>query len=199
MKIVVTGGEKMKMELLSEGLKDGVEMIWTEDPAEMKNADACIHFGAGISVPETFNLISSVIDISKQLPAGSVRFNGWPGFLAGKTVEMFSENTDDKRKAEEIFSSLNKKIEWVKDIPGFISGRVVSMIINEAFFALEEKVSSKEEIDIAMKLGTNYPFGPFEWAEKIGLKNIFDLLSSLAKEEDRYIPAPLLKAEALHS
>ena len=48
------------------------------------------------------------------------------------------------------------------DIPGFISARVVSMIINEAYFALEEEVSSKEEIDTAMKLGTNYPYGPFD-------------------------------------
>jgi 3-hydroxybutyryl-CoA dehydrogenase len=37
-----------------------------------------------------------------------------------------------------------------------------------------------------MKLGTNYPFGPFEWSEKIGLKNICDLLQELSKTEGRY-------------
>ena len=42
------------------------------------------------------------------------------------------------------------------------------MIINEAFLALQEGVSTKEEINTAMKLGTNYPLGPFEWVEKIG-------------------------------
>ena len=74
---------------------------------------------------------------------------------------------------------------------------MVATVINEAYFTLEEKVSSKEEIDIAMKLGTNYPYGPFEWSKKIGLKKIFDLLTLLAKTNARYEPSPLLKKEAL--
>jgi 3-hydroxybutyryl-CoA dehydrogenase len=57
------------------------------------------------------------------------------------------------------------------------------MIVNEAFIALKEGVSTKEEIDIAMKLGTNYPYGPFEWAEKIGTERIKNLLSKLSVEK----------------
>jgi 3-hydroxybutyryl-CoA dehydrogenase len=60
-------------------------------------------------------------------------------------------------------------------------------------------VSTKKETDIAMKLGTNYPYGPFEWAEKIGLKNIAALLTALCKEENRYQPSPLLLKEAMAS
>ena len=101
-----------------------------------------------------------------------------------------------KKKAEKILISLNRRVEWVPDIKGFISSRVVSMIINEAYFALEENVSTKEEIDIAMKLGTNYPYGPFEWAKKIGLKNITTLLTELSLTEKRYEPADLLLKEA---
>jgi 3-hydroxybutyryl-CoA dehydrogenase len=71
------------------------------------------------------------------------------------------------------------------------------MIINEAYFALEENVSTKEEIDIAMKLGTNYPYGPFEWAKKIGLKNVVRLLTELSLSEKRYQPAGLLLKEAI--
>ena len=67
------------------------------------------------------------------------------------------------------------------------------MIINEAFFALEEGVSSKEEIDVAMKLGTNYPYGPFEWQEKIGLQNIYQLLHNLSEKDKRYSVSPLLR------
>ena len=66
------------------------------------------------------------------------------------------------------------------------------MIINEAWFAFEEGVSSKEEIDIAMKLGTNYPLGPFEWGALIGEKNIYALLKKLSAGNKRYLPAPLL-------
>ena len=67
------------------------------------------------------------------------------------------------------------------------------MIINEAFYALEEKISTMEEIDMAMKLGTNYPSGPFEWAEKIGIRRIYLLLEKLALKEARYTPSPALK------
>jgi 3-hydroxybutyryl-CoA dehydrogenase len=77
-------------------------------------------------------------------------------------------------------------------VPGFITARVIAMIINEAWFALEEGVSTKEEIDTAMKLGTNYPYGPFEWGKEIGLKNIHALLDKLSKLNPRYSPAELM-------
>ena len=73
------------------------------------------------------------------------------------------------------------------------------MIINEAFFALSESVSTKEEMDIAMKLGTNYPYGPFEWAWKIGLSNIITLLNKLSIQQSRYTPSGLLLEELQHS
>ena len=69
------------------------------------------------------------------------------------------------------------------------------MIINEAFFALGEDISSKTEIDIAMKLGTNYPFGPFEWADLIGLDKIAQLLDACYLKDERYAIAPALRRE----
>lgn len=71
------------------------------------------------------------------------------------------------------------------------------MIINEAWLSLGEGVSTKEEIDTAMKLGTNYPYGPFEWGNKIELKNVYQLLTALSKTNPRYEPAALLKKEVL--
>jgi len=77
-----------------------------------------------------------------------------------------------------------------------ISARVVAGIINEAWYTWEEKVSTKEEIDTAMRLGTNYPLGPFEWCERIGPGQIIGLLRSLSKIDARYTPArSLLEAE----
>ena len=70
------------------------------------------------------------------------------------------------------------------------------MIINEAYHALDEEVSTKEQIDIAMKLGTNYPYGPFEWSEKIGLKNVVQLLQNLATQDERYVISALLLSES---
>ena len=84
----------------------------------------------------------------------------------------------------------------VPDVPGMIAPRIISMIINEAYFALDEKLSTKEEIDTAIKLGVNYPYGPFEWYDKIGIKNIHFLLQKLSVDDKRYLPAPLLQKQA---
>ena len=79
---------------------------------------------------------------------------------------------------------------------GFIAARIIAMIINEAYYALEENVSTKEQIDIAMKLGTNYPYGPFEWSEKIGIEKIYLLLEKLSVQNKRYTIAGSLKTTA---
>jgi len=70
-------------------------------------------------------------------------------------------------KLTEIASALGKQLVPVPDQPGFVTARVLSMIINEAWLALEEGVSTKAEIDIAMKLGTNYPLGHLNGAHKL--------------------------------
>jgi 3-hydroxybutyryl-CoA dehydrogenase len=69
------------------------------------------------------------------------------------------------------------------------------MIINEAAFALMDGVASAEDIDMAMKLGTNYPLGPLEWADRIGLDQVLSVLEGLQAEhgDDRYRAAPLLR------
>lgn len=69
------------------------------------------------------------------------------------------------------------------------------MIVNEAAYALSEQTAEAEAIDVAMKKGTNYPMGPLEWANEIGLDDIFAVLSGLYRElgEERYRPAPLIR------
>jgi 3-hydroxybutyryl-CoA dehydrogenase len=115
-----------------------------------------------------------------------VRINGWPTFLKSPILEASSKHANTQ-EVEKVFSFFNKKLEWVPDDVGFVTPRVVSTIINEAFIALKEGVSTKQEIDIAMKLGTNYPYGPFEWAEKIGVKRIGSLLNKLSHQHKRYV------------
>jgi 3-hydroxybutyryl-CoA dehydrogenase len=97
--------------------------------------------------------------------------------------------------AEQFFKSLGKETIRVKDSAGLTFPRILSLIINEAARALEEGVASAEEIDIAMKLGVNYPLGPLRWADQIGLDEVLAVLEGLGREtgDDRYRPAPLLK------
>jgi 3-hydroxybutyryl-CoA dehydrogenase len=124
-----------------------------------------------------------------------VRINAWNSFLNGELIEACANNDELKKAVQEVFKIFNKKLEWLPDQAGFITPRVISMVINEAFFALSENVSTIKEIDIAMKLGTAYPYGPFEWANKIGLQNIVNLLKKLSKKQSRYIPCDLLVQE----
>lgn len=125
-----------------------------------------------------------------------VRFNGWNGFVAAATLEAAAPEAL-RAAAEGAAAGLGKELVWLPDTPGFVSARVVAMIINEAYHALEEGVSGKEEINTAMKLGTAYPQGPFEWAALIGLKNVAALLQALAKGNERYAPNGLLLQEAM--
>lgn len=82
---------------------------------------------------------------------------------------------------------------------GMVSSRVVCMIINEAYYTLQEGTATKEDIDIGMKLGTAYPMGPFEWAGKIGLLEVYSLLLAVKNDtnDERYKICNLLKTEAL--
>ena len=208
MRLVVLTNEQLKEELLSNGVSAYCKIDWINSPEEFlshTDADAVMdllfehngydvsHLNNYLTKPVFVNSMNKTI-VEIGLPF--IRINAWPGFLKRSVAEVCSNDGVSMNEAEKILSLLNRKAEWVPDIKGFISTRVVSMIINEAYFTLEEKVSTKEEIDIAMKLGTNYPYGPFEWSKKIGLKNIAGLLTELSITEKRYEPASLLLKEA---
>ncbi len=131
-----------------------------------------------------------------SLPENAIRINGWNGFLDRKIWELGNNHPNHRAKAQQVLEALQQDFIWVPNEPGLVAARVIAMIVNEAYFAYGDAVSSKAAMDIAMKLGTNYPLGPFEWAEKIGLPKILQLLKALEKDNHRYQPAPALVAEA---
>jgi len=205
---VVLTNEQLKEELLSCGISNDCKIDWISSSKELLShtyADAVIdllfeyngydvsHLNNYLTKPVFVNSMNKTI---AEIGLPVIRINAWPGFLKRNIAEVSGTDDINKSEAEKILSLLNRKAEWVPDIKGFISARVVSMIINETYFAFGEDVSTKEEIDIAMKLGTNYPYGPFEWSKKIGLENIAALLNELSITEKRYQPADLLLKEA---
>ncbi len=202
MQVVILATEEQKQEIINgKNVKDKMELTFIKNVYEIKNYkdfDAFFLLTDNISMIsyEDFSgkpvIINSVVNTleSLKLPSNFSRINGWTGFLERPTWEIATNN---KEITAEVFSSLGWDIIFVKDEPGLVSARVLSMIINEAYFALGEDVSTMDEIDLAMKSGTNYPFGPFEWLDKIGIQNIYSLLMKLSEKNKRYLTAPLLE------
>ncbi len=89
--------------------------------------------------------------------------------------------------------ALGKTPVLVEDRPGFVSNRVLLPMINEAVFALQEGVATRESIDTVMKLGMNHPIGPLALADLIGLDVCLDILEVLHRGfgDDKYRPCPL--------
>jgi 3-hydroxybutyryl-CoA dehydrogenase len=127
-------------------------------------------------------LVNAVTETLDRIHPDFIRINGWPGFLQGETLEA-AASEENRQLAGSLFGG---QLIFVKDVPGFISPRVVAMIINEAYYTWEAGTGTKEDIDVAMKLGTGYPYGPFEWGEKIGLERITELLNKLSVDDPVY-------------
>ncbi|MFP3898806.1 MAG: 3-hydroxyacyl-CoA dehydrogenase family protein [Dehalococcoidia bacterium] len=91
--------------------------------------------------------------------------------------------------------SLGKETVVVKDSPGFVTNRIVTLVFNEAAKLLEENLASVEDIDKIEKLSHNWPMGPFELADLVGIDVVVDLLEGIYQQTgwERYKPAPLLK------
>ncbi|TDW99512.1 3-hydroxyacyl-CoA dehydrogenase family protein [Dinghuibacter silviterrae] len=147
--------------------------------------------------PAALILVNDVPGLLRTSDDRFVRINAWNTFLQRPLAELVAHPAAAE-KAGAFCAAWGKTPELLPDQPGMPSARVVSMIINEAYLALGEEVSTKEAIDTAMRLGTNYPYGPFEWARHIGLSSIVSLLETLARENPIYTVAPRLKEESTH-
>ena len=202
MKIIVLADVYVKQEFKKKQINANIQVTYIENLLEIPDSYADTFF----LLKEEINwkdhkifegkpvFINSTICTLKELdlPENFNRVNGWLTFINREIWEIATCK-------EDIVKDIFEKLEWkyikVVDEPGLVSARIISMIVNEAFFALGEGVSTKSEIDVAMKLGTNYPYGPFEWGNKIGLQNIVTLLKKLSKKQLRYAPCDLLVQE----
>ena len=96
---------------------------------------------------------------------------------------------------QRFFRSLAKEIEVVQDRVGMVLPRILCQLVNEATFAVQDDVATPQDIDTAMKLGTNYPVGPLECANAVGFQTVYSVLSAIQNDlhEERYRISPLLK------
>lgn len=208
MTVAILADEVLKQELLAKKLPDGIEVVWADSVRALTIAYADVYIDLLFEpdVERTQHLkrllpkpviVNSVSYTTKKIGADFIRINAWPGLLQRPVTEVALAPVVNEAIVKEIFDQLQWNYMVAPDIAGMITARVLATIINEAYYTLEARVSTREEIDIAMKLGTSYPYGPFEWSAKIGLKRIYELLTELSNVDKRYTPAPLLKEEAI--
>ena len=97
------------------------------------------------------------------------------------------------------FQALGKQVSVIDDAPGLVVMRTVAMLANEAADAVQQGIGTREDVDLAMLKGVNYPRGPLAWADAIGLPRILQVIDQLARTygEDRYRASPLLRRHAL--
>jgi hypothetical protein len=151
---------------LIDGTKQWQENI---DKIEAKQVTSCLH------APDC---------LLEDMPKKSIRFIAWDTFIQ-RGIWEYSGVLDPQ--FETILANVfQKKMLYVPNEIGLVSGQIICGIINEAFLTFEEGVSKKEDINIAMKLGTNYPYGPFEWYERIGNMEVKQVLTQKANLNSAY-------------
>ncbi|MDO6434241.1 3-hydroxyacyl-CoA dehydrogenase family protein [Flavitalea sp. BT771] len=207
MKIAVIAGKTEVKEWLPGKLPSGWECVWVDDVDGLEQQRDAHLFMDMAFAPDEMRIhqlsrllpapvmINSVVHTLQEIGQPFIRINAWPGMLK-RNIHELAMTAPPPDSVQAFYKQLDLSYRIVSDVAGMVSARILAMIINEAYYTLQEDVSTKEEIDTAMKLGTNYPFGPFEWSELIGLKNIYDLLNKLGMTDNRYLPATAMK-EAL--
>lgn len=201
--IAVLANENMKAEFLSRQFPSDIEFIWADSLRSFGiiEADAYFDLDFEFDVDRITRLkkllyrpvfINSVIDTCAAINAPFIRINAWPTMLKREILEVVVPLKELLPVTDDVLSKLNWQYKVVPDIPGMVTPRIVSSIINEAWFALSENVSTRDQIDTAMKLGTNYPYGPFEWMQRIGENKVIQLLTALQQTDSTYAVAPNL-------
>jgi 3-hydroxybutyryl-CoA dehydrogenase len=200
---VVAGESALADELREAAAEAGWDVAWP-DEAHGEVPDVIVDCGATEEDPPLQGapqvILCDAAPLSAIDPGGTAA-----GFFAlaplGALVELTRTATTSEaaaQAAERFFTSLGRHVEWVGDAPGMVLGRIVCQLVNEACFALGDRVGSPADIDSGMVLGLNHPRGPLEWGDLVGSAEIVALLDGLHAEyrEERYRPAPALVAAA---
>ena len=178
--------------IYEEGIADFATIDWSMKEIggfKMGPFELMDYIGNDINYIVTETVFRSFYFDPRYKPSFTQRRMMEAGYLGRKTGRGFYDyNNNNNKPNEKNNRKLGKKILW----------RILCMLINEASDALFLNIASKEDIDLAMTKGVNYPKGLLAWADEIGIDNVLKQLEELYNEycEDRYRPSPLLRKMA---
>ncbi|MBS1516389.1 MAG: hypothetical protein JSS63_15260 [Bacteroidetes bacterium] len=216
-KILILGeNEKLNDELkhmfyadsiLSKSSKEFPDIIF-----ETTNINRDIKFNNLKFIDDNYDATTPVISSSLCIPVLEQSVESWrperiigaalyPTFSEVKGIEIARTHLTD----EHIFAKVKTWLEYFKQVhvaqdrAGLIHLRIISLIINEAYLVWQEGTSNEADIDTAMRLGTNYPYGPIDWSKRIGVDLVYHVLNKMNDDfkDDRYRITPLLKEKYL--
>ncbi|MBD2769260.1 3-hydroxyacyl-CoA dehydrogenase [Hymenobacter sp. BT664] len=139
-------------------------------------------------------------EIETAAPATSFfGFCGLPTLLNRALLEVSLQQEVDRQRLADVCTALGTAYRVVENRVGLVTPRVICQIINEACYTVQEGTASLQDVDLGMKLGTNYPHGPFVWANALGVERVYTVLEALWNDthDERYKICPLLKRQAL--
>ena len=217
-KILVLGRDEIARSLFDICKQTGIAATLLESAdglgPQRRDTDIVVQFledGLELPLLKEFDFIEKykvwlieVLDQSVTMAAGRmgcperiVGFSMSKSFPERKFIEVIGgERTDGDAvtTARNLFEQLQFTVVISKDHPGYILNRVVASMINEAIYVSMYGLAQMEDIDQMMRLGANFPMGPFEYADYLGLDRVLKTLEWLAEElGPQYCPCPLLR------
>lgn len=123
-------------------------------------------------------------------------FNPVPVMTLVEIIRGIATSDETYQAIHDLTLKINKYPVMVNDVPGFVSNRVLQVMINEAISCVDHGVATVEGIDEVMKRGMNHPMGPLELADFIGLDTVLSILEVMYKGygDPKYAPSPLLRS-----
>ena len=180
------------------------QIVISTIPTILKEQHQTFHALNSICSPETIfttsNSVVSITELAAEIdhPENMLGLHFLPPVLETKLVEIVRGYTTSEQTyeiGEKFVESLGKTSIQVFESPGFVTGRIIFSLVNEAMYVLSEGVASAEDIDKAITMGYNMEIGPLELADRTGLDRFLMSMEYLYKEtgDAKFRPCPLIK------